>query len=546
VSTGTLERPVHRHEAPPPGSPFAGTFGLVRLYLRRDRVVLPLWVLLMSVPLAPVYMASIAKVYPTQPDRTLAAATIMANASMRAMYGNIYNDSLGAVGIWKAGLFHTLIAVAVILTVIRHTRAEEETGRVELIDSTATGRFANLTAALTLAFGASIVTGVIAAASLSTAPVPRPGSVAFGLALACSGLVFSAVAAVAAQLSTSARIARGIAFAVLGLAFTLRAVGDPGSGTLSWLSPLGWSLQVRPYAGDRWWVLLLHLSATTLLTLAAYQLLRGRDIGSGLITERPGAPTASPWLSGPFGLAWRLQRGPLLAWTIGVSLYGGLIGSVVNSIGNQLGNNPTVRAIVNRLGGTQVLENAFIAIAFNILAVAASAMVLSATLRLHQEETAQRGEVMIAEAIGRSRWALSHLTFAIVGSAVAMLAAGFVTGLTYGIAVDAVGVKVRDVLTVAATQLPAIWLLAAVTLALFGLLPRFTPVAWAVLVGFVAIYLLGSIDGFPHWLLDLVPYTHTQRFPGAPFRAAPVLWLLLIDIALTGVGLAAFRRRDLR
>ena len=546
MSTGTLERPVHRHEAPPPGSTFTGTFGLLRLYLRRDRAVLPLWVLLMSAPLAPVYMASIEKVYPTEADRTLAAATIMANASMRALYGNIYNDSLGAVGIWKTGLFHTLIAVAVILTVIRHTRAEEETGRAELIGSTAVGRYANLTAALILAFGASIVTGAIGAASLSTAPVPRSGSVAFGLALACSGLVFSAVAAVAAQLSTSARTSRGIAFAILGLAFTLRAVGDPGSGTLSWLSPLGWSLQVRPYAGDRWWVLLLHLSATTLLTVLAYQLLRRRDVGAGLIADRPGAPAASRSLSGAYGLAWRLHRGPLLAWTIGLSLYGGLIGSVVNAIGNQLGNNPTVRAIVNRLGGTLILESAFIAIAFTILAVAASAMAVSVTLRLHQEETAQRGETILAEAIGRSRWALSHLTFAIAGSAAAILAAGLVTGLSYGIAVDDVRGKVRSVLGVAAMQLPAIWLLAAVTLALFGLLPRFTPVAWAVLVGLVAIYLLGSIDGFPHWLLDLVPYMHTQRIPGQPFRAAPVIWLLLIDIAFTGVGLAAFRRRDLR
>ena len=229
-----------------------------------------------------------------------------------------------------------------------------------------------------------------------------------------------------------------------------------------------------------------------------------------------------------------------------MSLCGALIGGVVNSIGKQLGNNPTVLAIVNRLGGTQIMENAFVAIAFTILAVAGSAMTISATLRLHQEETAQRGETMLAEAIGRSRWVLSHLAFAVAGSAVAILAAGLVTGLSYGIAVDDVGGKVRSVLAVAAMQLPSIWLLAAVTVALFGLLPRFTPVAWAVLVGFVAIYLLGSIDGFPHWLLDLVPYTHTQRISGRPFRAAPAIWLLLIDIAFIGVGLAAFRRRDLR
>ena len=131
----------------------------------------------------------------------------MASPAQRALYGQVYNDSLGAVGIWKAGMFHVLIAVAVILTVIRHTRADEETGRSELIDSTAVGRYASLTAALLLAGGASVVTGAIGTAGLLTLDVPAAGSVAFGAALACSGLVFTAVAAVTAQLSPSARFA---------------------------------------------------------------------------------------------------------------------------------------------------------------------------------------------------------------------------------------------------------------------------------------------------------------------------------------------------
>ena len=63
----------------------------------------------------------------------------------------------------------------------------------------------------------------------------------------------------------------------------------------------------------------------------------------------------------------------------------------------------------------------------------------------------------------------------------------------------------------AAVQLPAVWLLVAVTVALFGLLPRFTPVAWGVLVAFIAIYLLGSLANSPQWLLDLEPFTHTPH-----------------------------------
>jgi len=294
MSTATLDRPHHpAHEAPAAGSNFSGTLGMLRLYLRRDRVVLPLWVLLLSVPLASVYVGSVLKVYPSEAARALFAAAIMASPAQRALYGQVYNDSMGAVGIWKAGMFHLIIGIAVILTVIRHTRADEETGRTELLDSTAVGRYASLSAALILSFGASIATGAIGAAGLLTTDIPRGGSLAFGAALAGSGLVFTAVAAVAAQLSPSARFARGAAFAALAAAFTLRAIGDAGDGRLSWLSPLGWSLQVRPYAGDHWWVLLLHLATTAALTLVAYRLLAGRDVGAGLVAERAGPATAA-------------------------------------------------------------------------------------------------------------------------------------------------------------------------------------------------------------------------------------------------------------
>jgi len=544
MSTATLHRPQHRHEAPA-GSPFTGTVKLLRLYLRRDRIVLPLWVLLLSLPLGPVYIDSMQKVAPTAADRASFVASIMASTAERALYGNVYNDSLGAVGIWKAGMFHTLIAVAVILTVIRHTRAEEESGRAELVDSTVVGRYAGLTAALLMTFGASVATGLIGTAGLLNTDVEPSGSLAFGLALACSGLVFAAVAAVAAQLSVSARTARGIAFAVLGTAFALRAVGDAGSGSLSWFSPLGWSLQVRPYAGDRWWVLLLALAATAALTVAAYVLLRGRDVGAGLIGERDGPATAPPTLSGPFGLGWHLQRGSLLAWTIGLCLYGLLAGSVVHGIGDQFGSNTKLREIINRLGGSAALENSFLTIAFSLLAVAAAALAISATLRLHQEETAQRAETILAAAVGRSRWVASHLFFAIAGSAAALLSAGAIAGLSYGAAAGDVGGKLATVIALAAIQLPSVWLPAAVTVAVFGVLPRFTPVAWAVLVAFVALYLLGSIAGVSHWLLDLVPFTHTQHIPGESFRPAPVLWLLAIDAVLIGFGLFTFRRRDL-
>ncbi len=542
MSTATLDRPPAR----PAGSNFSGTLSILRLYLRRDRITLPLWVLLLSVPLATVYVGSIEKVYPTAAARAEFAASIMASPAQRALYGPVYNDSVGAVGIWKAGMFHLLIAVAVILTVIRHTRADEESGRTELIDSTAIGRYASLTAALMLCFGASIATGVIGAAGLLGTDIPAAGSLAFGAALAGSGLVFTAVAAVAAQLSPSARVARGFAFAVLGTAFTLRAVGDAGSGALSWLSPLGWSLQVRPYAGDRWWVLLLHLATTAVLTVVAYRLLAGRDVGAGLVAERAGPGTAGRSLGSVVGLTWRLDRGAVLVWSVGLCLYGVLMGSVAHGIGDELGDSTVARDIVARMGGTSALEQAFLAVAFAMLGMVAAAFAISLTLRLHQEEAAQRGETTLAGAVSRTRWLATHLVAALAGSAAAMLVAGAAAGLVYGIAADDVGGKVAIVVGTAAVQLPAVWLLSAVTLALFGLAPRFTPVAWGVLVAFIALYLIGSLARFPQWVLDLEPFAHIPRVGGGDFTAVPLLWLLVIDATLITLGTMAFRRRDVR
>ncbi|WP_067897380.1 ABC transporter permease [Nocardia vaccinii] len=550
TATGTRHRPEQAEPARG-ASDFAGTRRLLRLYLRRDRVVLPLWVLLLSIPLGSVYVESIEKVYGTLADRVQFAYAINTSPAQLAMYGPVYNTTVGMVGVWKAGVFHTLIAIATILVVIRHTRAEEETGRGELMASTRVGRLANLTAALLVACGGALLTGLIGAASITAAGVPGNGALAFGLAEAGSGIVFAGVAAVAAQLSASARTARGIAFAVLVTTYFLRAFGDVRAadgpaGPLTWLSPQGWSLQVRPYAGDHWTVLLLHIVTTGVLIAAAYTLLRRRDLGAGLIAERPGPRTGGPALSGPFGLAWRLQRGALLMWTLGTTLIGLVFGSLVHGVGNELGSNQALHDIIARLGGTRALEDAFVAIAYIMVGMMATAYSISAALRLHSEENADHAETVLSGAVGRIRWAASHLVYAVAGPAVALVVSGVGAGLVYGAYAHDIRGKLPRVLGAALIQLPAVWVFTGITVLLFGLLPRWAPVAWGIFTAGIAVYLLGSISGMPQWILDCSPYGHLPKLPAESFRAMPVVIMLLIAAVLVGVGAAGFRRRDLR
>ncbi|MGN0124093.1 MAG: ABC transporter permease, partial [Rhodococcus sp. (in: high G+C Gram-positive bacteria)] len=131
----TMPAPVSLRPRRAPGT-LTGTTQLVRLCLRRDRIVLPLWVLIIGVLLPTTYAGSIESVYPTAADLQRFAVATAASPALIAMYGPIFAATPGAVAIWKAGALYTAIGVAVILTVIRHTRAEEESGRSELVDST--------------------------------------------------------------------------------------------------------------------------------------------------------------------------------------------------------------------------------------------------------------------------------------------------------------------------------------------------------------------------------------------------------------------------
>ncbi|MGW4244715.1 ABC transporter permease, partial [Nocardia sp. NPDC004722] len=264
------------------------------------------------------------------------------------------------------------------------------------------------------------------------------------------------------------------------------------------------------------------------------------------IAERPGALAAGPALGGPLGLAWRLQRGTLVAWTVGIGLYGLLIGSVTHGIGNELGTSQAIKDLITRMGGSESLEKSLISYGFTMVALGAAAYSVSAALRLHTEENTAHAETVLTGAVSRTRWVASHLSFAVLGPVLALAVSGLLGGLVYGRAAGDVGGKLPEVLAAALIQIPAVWTFAAITVLLFGLLPRWTTAAWGVLIAALAVLLLGSLAGAPQWFRDLSPFEHAPKVPGEAFTATPLLILLLVDVALITVGLMAFRRRDLR
>ncbi|MGC4877469.1 ABC transporter permease [Micromonospora sp. DT43] len=531
---------------------FTGTRHLVRLILRRDRVVLPIWVLLLAV-LPASYAGTYAGLYPTVAERAAYLASTASNPSIVALLGPVFGDSVGALTVQRAGLLVLIAALVSVLTVVRHTRTEEEAGRRELLGATVLGRYAGLTAALFVTYAANVLLGLLTAGGLVAAGLPGAGSLLFGAGLALTGIAFATVGGLAAQLTESAGGARGIGLGVLGLAFVLRLAGDAGGsgGTggsaewLSWLSPLGWAPRGRSFAGERWWVLLLPVLFSVVVVLVAYPVSVRRDLGAGVLPPRLGPATAGPGLAGPFGLAWRLHRGQLLGWTVGFGLLGLVLGGAADAAGEAVQGNEQIAEIMARLGGTSALAEAYLGGTLSLTALAAAGYGIQAALRARAEETAGRAEPLLATAVSRTRWLAAHLLFALLGPVVVLAVAGLTTGLAYGLSVGDVGGKLPRLLGAGLAQVPAAWVLAGLAALLVGWLPRFSSAAWAVLAGCLLLGQLGAVLKLSQWALDLSPFTHTPQVLGNNWTATPLAALTVIAAALLALALKTFQTRDI-
>jgi ABC-2 type transport system permease protein len=550
MTTSALTRPHHHGGAGEQGktSTLTGTRALAKLAGRRDRIMLVAWIYVLTALIAGTAY-SFRKLFPTAAGRTEFAVSAGHNPALLSLYGPLYGNSIGSLTAWRYGGFAALGAgLMSIFIVVRHTRADEETGRLELVGSAVVGRNAPLTAALLIAAGANIGLAVLISAGLILLGLPAAGSISLALAIAGSGLVFTAVAAVCAQVAGTARTARGLALIVIGVTYLLRAIGDSsgphGPRWLTWLSPIGWAELIRSFGAIRWWVLAMPVVLAVIVAAAAALLAVRRDYDAGMLPQRPGPARASGSLRSPFALAWRLQLGSLIAWVIGAVIYGFVVGSAAKGIGGLLGSSQ-IRHILLQLGGKAALTNAYLAAIMGFNGLIAAGYAVSSVLRLRSEETSGHADPVLATGASRLSWGASHLVIAVFGTTLILVTTGLAAGLGYAARSGGTG-EIGPLIVAGLSQLPAALVIGGVAAAVFGLAPQGSVAAgWSALGVAVLMLFLGAALKLPQPILDISPFQHLPKLPGGTVLAAPLIWLSAIALVLGLAGLAGLRRRDI-
>ncbi|GHD18001.1 ABC transporter permease [Nocardiopsis kunsanensis] len=524
-----------------------GTGTLVRFMLRRDRLRLSVWVLAL-VGMVAASVPALDDMFTTDAERQSRAALMETPTGI--VFGGpgygLEDYQLGPMLVNELTMT-VLIALAVlnVLHVVRHTRAEEENGRAELLRAAPVGPGAQPAAALATAALVDLLIGVSTSVSLIFFGLPTADSLAYGVGLGLAGIVFAAITAVCTQIFEHGRTAAGTAFLVVGVLFMARVVGDiarTGGNALSWLSPFAWVQQARPFDALEWWPLALYPVAAVVLFVLAHVLAGRRDLGAGLIAARPGPSGAGPLLRGILALHLRQQRGMVFAWSAGVFVLTFAFGSLAPEVESMVETNPDLAAFLG--DDTEDLVGGFLGTIGLYALMGTGALSALSVLRARSEESAGRAELVLATAVGRVRWLGSALIVAVLATVLTTALGGLGLGLGTAVTLED-GAWIGRMTGATLAGLPAALVFGALVALLFGTAPRLVPLVWVWLGYSVFMTMLGALLGVPEAVMDASAFEILPAPPGEEAEAVPFLLYLAVVLLAGAAGLAGFGRRDL-
>lgn len=523
--------------------------------LRRDRVQIPAWIGSFAA-LIVLAVVGLQDSFGSVAERTALISLAAANPAILFLRGAPQGTDVDAVLVFTlfsflgilVGLMNTFLAV-------RHSRAEEDSGRAALIAATPAARWTPALSTLVYGLGVNLVLFVAVSGCFAVAGLDPAGSVVAGVALAATGVTFLAVGLVASELMPSARAANSVGVGVVLVSYLLRGLGD-AFGTVSgdgvrvdsawpaWLSPIGWANRTRPFTENALAPLLVSLAVAAVLLGVAALLLARRDAGASVVAVGIGRPAARRSLAGPVGLAWRLQWPSIVTWAAGGAVFGIFGGALAPALDDGTLGGSVISDELTRLTGGADLAEAFTTVIFSLVGILAAAGGIQAIIRLRQEEAGETGALMLATPLSRLGWLGSYLIVATV-AVLAVVTAGALASV---VAAFVVGVRENSAHAVlaAAVQVPAALLFLGAAALAWALVPRFTAgIAWGGLGLAMFLGIFGPLVGLPDWAVDLSPFRHSPEPQGTDTDWSAGIVMVMLALVTGAAASVFFRRRDL-
>ena len=523
-------------------------FSLSRLLLRRHRLMIGVWVVLLCAVTAAA-VGQYQSAYRTRADFEANARLSEENVASTLLYGQLhFPGTPGLMFVWELGAFLTILAgVLGVLLSVALTRAEEEGGTLEVLRGMGVRATSPLVAALTvlsgvavvLALGITVVTGVVGE---GVDDVDWPGAVSLGVVVGLTFALFAALGVLCAQLAPTAGGASLLSFAILGLSFATRAYADVQQVEwLNWFSPLGLRGLVRPFERDRWWPLLIVLVVVMVLTVVASMLQRRREYGTGILRRRAESDSSLSVRSS-FGLLARLSRASVLVWLVVVAAIGTLFAAMGSSVVTMSQDGAPNEGLLGTRLQTDPVTGYF---AFSGILVALMTCVYAvlAVLRARRDETAGFTDQVWGTGISRWRPLGAQFGIAASGSLLILLVTGALCALIAPQVIDGDDVAARAFGFVVG-QWPAVLAIAGGAVLCVGLLPRLTWLAWLPLATSGTFALLGDLLGIPQRVLDLGVFRHVPDVAASHRPVLALLVLVAIAALATSGGILSIIRRD--
>jgi ABC-2 type transport system permease protein len=285
------------------------------------------------------------------------------------------------------------------------------------------------------------------------------------------------------------------------------------------------------------------IAVSAAISAAAYYLNTKRDMDQGFIPVKPGRAYAKGYMRSPFGFAWRLMRGTLIAWSLGMFALSASYGAVMGDVETFIGDNEFFQQIIPQSPDFEQAE-LFMTMINAMMAIVCAVPVFVIIFKLRSEERELRAEHIISRSVSRYRYIAGFTAMAFAASVIApfMSAAGLYSAAS---SVMENPVAFGSILKAIFVYVPAIWVMIGVAVLAVGAFPKAAALCWAYFAfAFFSAY-LGAAMGMPEGLVKSTPFGWIPQLPLDEVHALTLVILSCIAVVLTLIGSMFYRKRDM-